>query len=34
MGLDVVVQPMSVVVHNEGGSLSADKEALMKKNHK
>lgn len=25
---------MSVVVHNEGGSLSAAKEALMRKNHK
>lgn len=33
-GYKVVYQPMSVVVHNEGGSLSADKEALMKRNHK
>ena len=30
----IVYQPMSVVVHNEGGSLSAAKEALMRKNHK
>lgn len=33
-GMSVVYQPMSVVVHNEGGSLSQQKEALMKKNHK
>ncbi|KAI8464632.1 MAG: hypothetical protein J3K34DRAFT_439855 [Monoraphidium minutum] len=33
-GYKVVYQPMAVVVHNEGGSLSAAKEALMKKNHK
>lgn len=32
LGMSIVYQPVSVVVHNEGGSLSAEKEALMQHN--
>lgn len=34
IGLDIVMQPMSVVIHDEGGSLSSAKAALMARNQR